>query len=174
MKQERKTNIVEVPITTLSGRHHGRERFDVGALRGTHPIEAVVAASGVELARRGHGFMGCCPFHDDSAASLSVGGVPDRFHCFGCGAGGDVIEYVARFNGLSFVDAARALESGTVFGAVPPASVGQVPRPARPVALTTSAGRAHAVNDLAWEFFTTPANVSLAESYLREARGASM
>src|SRR5664279_2729186 len=53
-------------------------------------IEAVVAASGVELAQRGQGFMGCCPFHDDSTASLSVGGVADRFHCFGCGAGGDL------------------------------------------------------------------------------------
>jgi DNA primase len=170
MDQERKNDIGEVPTTNPSGRHHGRERFDVAALRRSQPIETVVAASGVELTRRGQGFMGCCPFHDDSTASLSVGGVPDRFHCFGCGAGGDVIEYVARFNGLSFVDAARALESGTVLPVVP-ASMGQVPQPARPVALTTSAGRAHAVNDLAWEFFTTPANISLADSYLREARG---
>jgi len=77
----------------------GRERFDVAAIRRAHPIETVVVASGVELTRRGQGFMGCCPFHDDSNASLSVGGVPDRFHCFGCDAGGDVIEYVARFTG---------------------------------------------------------------------------
>jgi DNA primase len=71
-----------------------RRRFDVSAVRRDHPIEGVIAASGVELTQRGQGFMGCCPFHDDSTASLSVGGVPDRFHCFGCGAGGDVIEYV--------------------------------------------------------------------------------
>src|SRR5450759_3756498 len=148
----------------------GRERFDVAAIRRSHPIEAVVAASGVELTRRGHGFMGCCPFHDDSTASRSVGGVPDRFHCFGCDAGGDVIEYVARFTGLSFVDAARALESGTVFHGVQPASMSQVPRPARPAVLTTTAERAHTVNHLAWEFFTSPANISAADSYLREAR----
>jgi DNA primase len=149
----------------------GRERFDVTAIRRTHPIETVVASSGVELSRRGHSFMGCCPFHDDSTASLSVGGVPDRFHCFGCDAGGDVIEYVTRFTGLSFVDAARALESGTVFGGVQPASMGQAHRPARPAVLTTTAERAHAINHLAWEFFTTPANISLAESYLLQARG---
>jgi DNA primase len=61
----------------------GRERFDVAAVRHANPIETVVAASGVELTQRGQGFMGRCPFHDDSTASLSVGGVPDRFHCFG-------------------------------------------------------------------------------------------
>jgi DNA primase len=171
MYRENTADIGEVPDSNLSVRHHGSERFDVEALRRSHPIEAVVAASGVELTRRGHGFMGCCPFHDDSTASLSVGGVPDRFHCFGCDAGGDVIEYVARFTGLSFIDAARALESGTAFGGVQPASMGQVPRPARNAALTTTARRAHTINHLAWEFFTTPANISVAESYLREARG---
>ena len=68
----------------------GRGRFDVAAVRRDHPIEAVVSASGVALTQRGRGFMGCCPFHDDSTASLSVGGIPDRFHCFGCGLSGDV------------------------------------------------------------------------------------
>lgn len=140
----------------------GRERFDVEAIRRSHPIEIVVASSGVELTRRGQGFMGCCPFHDDSTASLSVGGVPDPFHCFGCDAGGDVIEYVVRLTGLSFVDAVRALESGTVFQGVRPATMRQVQQPARAAALTTTPERGHAINHLAWEFFTTPANVSVA------------
>ena len=171
MDREREAGIGEVPAANRSGRHQGSERFDVAALRRAHPIEAVVAASGVELARRGHGFMGCCPFHDDSTASQPVGGVPDRFHCFGCDAGGDVIEYVSRFTGLSFVDAARALESGTVLRGVHPASTVQVQRPARAATHTTTAERALAINELAWEFFTTPANISVAEAYLREARG---
>ena len=106
-------------------------RFDVAAVRYDHPIEVVVAASGVELTGRGQGFMGCCPFHDDSTASLSVGGVPDRFHCFWCGAGGDVIEYVALLNGLSFVDAVRALQSGTAFRGAAPSTTRQSLRPAR-------------------------------------------
>jgi DNA primase len=174
MYQEHTADIGEVPDSNLSVRHHGSERFDVTALRRSHPIETVVAASGVELARRGQGFMGCCPLHDDSTASLSVGGVPDRFHCFGCGARGDVIEYVARFTGLAFVDAVHALESGTVFGGVQSASMGQGHRPARTAALTTTAERAHAINQLAWEFFTTTANISLAEAYLREVRGVDV
>jgi len=149
----------------------GRGCFDVAAVRAGHPIDVVVAASGVELTQRGHGLMGCCPFHDDSTASLSVGGVADRFHCFGCGAGGDVIEYVHRFTGLSFVDAIQALEHGATFRGVPPAATRQVQR-SRPVAeLTTPHERANAINLLAWEFFTAPANIGAAEAYLREARG---
>jgi DNA primase catalytic core len=115
--------------------------------------------------------MGCCPFHDDSTASLSVGGIPERFHCFGCGASGDVIEYVARFTGLAFIDAVRALETGTAFHGAAPSTTPQVQRPAGPAQLTTTPQRAHAINFLAWEFFTTPANVSVAEAYLRESRG---
>jgi DNA primase len=149
----------------------GRGRFDVAAVRQAHPIEAVVAASGVKLTRRGQGLMGCCPFHEDSTASLSVGGVADRFHCFGCGAGGDVIEYVHRFTGLSFVDAVQALEQGAAFGGVAPAATRQVQQPAPVAELTTTPERAHAINLLAWEFFTAPANISAAEAYLREARG---
>ena len=147
----------------------GGTRFDVPAIRRRHPIEAVVAASGVELRQRGQSFIGCCPFHDDSTASLSVGGVAERFHCFGCGASGDVIEYVARFTGGSFVDAVQALESGTAFHGVPPATSQQVQRPARATELTTTVQRAHAINFLAWEFFTTPANISVAQTYLRES-----
>jgi DNA primase len=144
----------------------GRTRFDVTAVRHDHRIEVVVAASGVELTQRCRGFMGCCPFHDDSTPSPSVGGVPDRFHCFGCGAGGDVIEYVHRFTGLSFTGAVQALEQGTAFCGAAPSITRQVPCPARAVEQTTTPQRARAINNLAWEFFT-----SLAETYLRDARG---
>src|ERR1035437_10714580 len=149
----------------------GRTRFDVTAVRHDHRIEVVVAASGVELTRRGQGFMGCCPFHEDSTPSLSVGGVPDRFHCFGCGAGGDVIEYVHRFTGLSFTGAVQALEQGTAFRGAAPSPTRPVQRPVQAVALSTAPQRAHAVNNLAWEFFTTPANIGVAETYLGDARG---
>ena len=115
--------------------------------------------------------MGCCPFHDDSTASLSVGGVADRFHCFGCGAGGDVIEYVHQFTGLSFVDAVQALEQGAAFRGVSPATMAQLQRPVLAAELTTTHERAHAINLLAWEFFTTPANIGVAQAYLRDARG---
>jgi DNA primase len=89
----------------------GQDRIDVAALRAAHPIEKVIAASGVELHPRGHSYIGCCPFHEDTTPSLSVGGVPERFKCFGCGAAGEVIEFVTRLHHLSFVDAVHAREA---------------------------------------------------------------
>ena len=90
---------------TLTSDGHTPHGIDIADLRRRHPIQDVVAASGVELRATGRGWMGCCPFHDDATASLSVAGVPDRFHCFGCGATGDVIDYVARLHGVGFRDA---------------------------------------------------------------------
>lgn len=46
----------------------------------------------------GRGGMACCPFHDDRHPSMKV---DTRFHCFGCGADGDVIDFTARLYDLS-------------------------------------------------------------------------
>ena len=58
-----------------------------------------------------------------------------------------------------------------MFGGVQPAPTVQVQRPTRAAEPATTPVRAHAINLLAWEFFTTPANISVAESYLHQARG---
>ena len=50
--------------------------------------------------------MACCPFHKDKTPSLKA---DRRFHCFGCQADGDVIDFAARLFDLSGVDAARRL-----------------------------------------------------------------
>ena len=51
--------------------------------------------------------MICCPFHDDRHPSMKLN--RDYFYCFGCGATGDVINFVARLFGLSSYDAAKKL-----------------------------------------------------------------
>ena len=53
------------------------------------------------------GDMICCPFHDDRHPSMKLN--RDYFYCFGCGATGDVIDFVARLFGLSSYDAAKKL-----------------------------------------------------------------
>lgn len=58
---------------------------------------------GIEVKRGG---MACCPFHDDRTPSLKL---DHRFHCFGCGADGDVIDFAARLYGLSPKEAAQKL-----------------------------------------------------------------
>ena len=50
----------------------------------------------------GRGGMACCPFHSDKTPSMKI---DHRFHCFGCGAAGDVIDFTARFFGTSNLDA---------------------------------------------------------------------
>ena len=54
----------------------------------------------------GRGGMACCPFHDERHPSMKV---DTRFHCFGCGADGDVIDFTVRLYGLSPKEAAEKL-----------------------------------------------------------------
>ena len=58
---------------------------------------------GIEVKRNG---MACCPFHDDKNPSMKV---DQRFHCFGCGEDGDVIDFTAKLFDLSSKEAAEKL-----------------------------------------------------------------
>ncbi len=55
--------------------------------------------------------MGFCPFHQEKTASFSVNETEGFFYCFGCGVGGDVIDFYQRINGLEFKDALEQLAS---------------------------------------------------------------
>ena len=59
----------------------------------------------VKLRKRGKNHIGLCPFHDEKTPSFNVS--PDRqmFYCFGCGAGGDVFEFMMRHENMSFAEA---------------------------------------------------------------------
>lgn len=63
----------------------------------------------VALKKSGNNYFGLCPFHNEKTASFSV--APDKqiFHCFGCGAGGGVISFIMKIEGLQFQDAVRYL-----------------------------------------------------------------
>lgn len=75
---------------------------DIEQVKRQHPIADVIAAHGVELRATGRRFMGRCPFHEDDRPSLVVYPDTRSFHCFGCGASGDVIDFVRRRHGLDF------------------------------------------------------------------------
>jgi DNA primase len=53
--------------------------------------------------------MGLCPFHQEKTPSFSVNEAEGFYYCFGCGAGGDVIDFYQRVNGLEFKDALEQL-----------------------------------------------------------------
>lgn len=64
-----------------------------------------VVSDYVSLKRSGANYMGLCPFHGEKTPSFTVNPARDIFHCFGCGAGGDVFSFVMKIDGLSFREA---------------------------------------------------------------------
>jgi DNA primase len=74
------------------------------------PIETVVAERVSALRQRGALYWACCPFHQEKTPSFAVDPRRATWRCFGaCGEGGDVISFVERFDGLSFLEALRLL-----------------------------------------------------------------
>ncbi|MGQ0527296.1 MAG: DNA primase [Alphaproteobacteria bacterium] len=63
----------------------------------------------VRLTRAGRELKGCCPFHKEKTPSFTVNDDKQFYHCFGCGAHGDVIGFVMQHDNLSFVDAVEML-----------------------------------------------------------------
>lgn len=68
-----------------------------------------VIASYVNLRRAGSNYQGLCPFHSEKTPSFTVFPNTETFHCFGCGAGGDVISFVMRAENLEYPDAIEFL-----------------------------------------------------------------
>ena len=84
---------------------------DIAALKERHPLGDVVEASGVRLRGRGRVRQGVCPFHEEAEGSFTVYADSQRWYCFGCGEGGDVLDFVRRAEGLSLPEAIRRLDS---------------------------------------------------------------
>jgi len=77
-------------------------------------LAALVRAKGIELRPHGTGHLaGKCPFHEDATPSFIVTPEKNLFHCLGCGAGGTVIDFVMRHDGLSFRHAVEVLRLGS-------------------------------------------------------------
>ncbi len=77
--------------------------------KGQIDIISVIQSAGVDLHRRGAHHWGLCPFHGEKTPSFTVNADRQRFHCFGCGESGDVIDFVRKINGFSLPDALRHL-----------------------------------------------------------------
>ena len=81
-------------------------RYDTEKIRSANPLSDWLDKYGVEVNRKG---FAKCPFHSEKTASFRV--YPDgTYHCFGCGAHGDVITFVMNIQNLSFEDACGLLD----------------------------------------------------------------
>ncbi|RPI55905.1 MAG: DNA primase [Deltaproteobacteria bacterium] len=65
----------------------------------------------VPLKKSGRNWVGLCPFHPDKDPSFSVSEEKQIFHCFGCGESGDAFKFLMKTQGMSFVEAVKALAS---------------------------------------------------------------
>ena len=120
---------------------------DIAELKARHPLGDAVEAAGVVLRGKGRVRQGVCPFHEEAEGSFTVYADTEKFYCFGCGSGGDVLDFVQRMEGLSLPEAIRRLDGGSppvTAAAVRPTAARQPAAPAIPPrdpALLTAAVR---------------------------------
>lgn len=77
-------------------------------LKMANPIENVMG-SYVNLIRKGHNYVCSCPFHSEKTPSCTVYTDSQNFYCFGCNAGGDVINFIMNIENLDFPEAIKLL-----------------------------------------------------------------
>ena len=68
-----------------------------------------VVSNYVQLKRNGSNYFGLCPFHREKTPSFSVATEKQIYHCFGCGKGGNVINFVMGVENISFTEAIKML-----------------------------------------------------------------
>jgi DNA primase len=86
---------------------------EIERLKAEVSLERLVSAAGIELSRHGADLLGLCPFHEDHEPSLVISPKKNLWHCLGaCSAGGSVIDWVMRSEGVSFRHAVELLRDG--------------------------------------------------------------
>ena len=110
---------------------------DLDKMKRSIDLAAVIRARGIELKPQGHDLIGLCPFHADQNPSLHVTPAKQLWRCVSCQATGNVIQFVQKFDGISFRHAYELLKNGAAFTGAPtcqPVKKGTVPRLASPLA----------------------------------------
>jgi DNA primase len=97
---------------------------EIGRLKEQVSLVSLAEAAGVALRKTGADLTGCCPFHEDGTPSLVISPGKNLWHCLGaCQAGGSVIDWVMRAEGVSFRHAVELLRDG-----MPGLSSGSAPK----------------------------------------------
>ena len=79
-------------------------------LRARVTLSSVIGRT-TRIVKAGREFKACCPFHNEKTPSFTINDEKGFYHCFGCGAHGDVIRWMTDQRGLSFIDAVKELAS---------------------------------------------------------------
>ena len=81
---------------------------DIEKLKNAVSLSQVVGQR-IELKKNGHEYVGCCPFHDEKTPSFTIYSDDKRYYCFGCGSGGDVLDFVMTYENVNLITAAEIL-----------------------------------------------------------------
>lgn len=84
-------------------------KTDINKIRSEIDIVEFLEGRGVSFKQAGTNYIGLCPIHNEKSGSFNVNSNNNTFHCFGCGAGGDIISLVQQMEGLSFTGAMQML-----------------------------------------------------------------
>lgn len=85
---------------------------EIERLKRETSLVRLVESSGLALTKQGNDYVGLCPFHEETTPSFKVNAEKNVWHCFGCGVGGGVIDWVMKKNGVSFKHAVELLKEG--------------------------------------------------------------
>lgn len=86
--------------------------IDAADIKAKTSIEEIISEY-VTLKPKGRNIWGLCPFHNEKTPSFSVNPAKQRFRCFGCNAGGDVIDFIMKYHGIDFKAAKELLAART-------------------------------------------------------------
>lgn len=92
------------------------DKHDIEYVKKSNDIVSVINKY-VPLKKNGKNYTACCPFHSEKTPSFTVDEQKQFYHCFGCGAHGDVISFVMEYSGLDFKEAYKELGGAGEFQA---------------------------------------------------------
>jgi DNA primase len=137
------------------------QRFDAAEIKSRYRLADVVGLK-TALRRRGRDHVGLCPFHKETTPSFTVNEAKGFYHCFGCGAHGDVVDFVKESEGIGFAEAIKRLtENGTGFS---------TPAPVRPRSESIDLEHRRRLARTVWRNAQHDIAGTSAELYLRSRR----
>lgn len=84
------------------------DQKEILAIKQANPLSDIIGRD-IKLIKNKREYIGCCPFHGEDTPSFTVSNDKDFYHCFGCGAHGDVFDYLIHSRGIDFKAAKETL-----------------------------------------------------------------
>ena len=134
---------------------------EIERIKQAHDLKAVIESYGVTLRKKGTNYVGLCPFHKEKAPSFTVNPKTNLYHCFGCDAGGDVIGFICKKEGVSFREAVEKLQGRKIEPAQKPEKKAKIMAP------ESSINRTHLLNRVVSFYHKTFCEDPRAHEYMR-------